>query len=122
MKTKKPHWGDNFYRIVRVNRDGNQSFSNISKVRVENVIDQAQQSAVMYGVNGITLSYQATQVSAVSVRLLDMSGRVLSTQSITPQLGNNFFELSTTNLASGVYFLNISTKDYQHTHKVNVAP
>jgi Concanavalin A-like lectin/glucanases superfamily/Secretion system C-terminal sorting domain len=99
-----PPQGNVFYRIMEVDKDGQESWSSISEVTIGK------------GLTGIHLQNnpvtdQATvinngQILLQRLQVLDVSGRVLIDQA--PYSSNSVLQLGTSSLPSGYYLLRVS--------------
>lgn len=99
-----PPKGNDFYRIMEVDKDGQQSWSSIVEVSVGNVATgvHLQNNPVA---NQVTL-VNSGQVLIQRMQVLDLSGKVLIDQA--PYSTNSVLQLSTSNLPSGYYLLRVS--------------
>ena len=72
--------------------------------------------------NGITqVSVQLDKVSDVTIQVIDAVGNLLSNRLYQNMNGENIYPVDATHLASGVYYLRISTNDKFATKKIIVA-
>ncbi len=67
-----------------------------------------------------TIPYQVKSNSMVSLNIVDVTGKVVLTQSENASAGRHNFNLSTTSLSAGVYFYTVSTTEGSITHKMIV--
>ena len=56
--------------------------------------------------------------SKVIIKLLDFSGKIIVQKEVETTTGNNLINLETTNISSGMYFLNITSDDFIKTIKL----
>ena len=100
-----PPKGSDFYRIMEVDKDGQQSWSSILEVSIGKIATglRLQNNPV---VNEVTLVNNG-QILIQRMQILDISGKVLIDQA--PYSTNSVVQLSTSNLPSGYYLLRVST-------------
>ena len=114
-----PQIGHNYYRLEQVDQDGNLSYS-----KVIDVVWGADGSIVTIYPNPATdklnVDVSTDKVTQMEVRLVDMSGRVVKSVMQQTQKGMNNVTLSLTDIASGVYSVQIYENNALiHTSKVN---
>ncbi len=99
---KAPAYGDNYYRIKKVDLNGVISYSNIAKaaLQISNDIVLMPNPASAY-INVIS------KTSMGQVQLFNAKGQLL--QTIKPQ--SSFYKLETSKLAAGQYFIRIQTNN-----------
>lgn len=66
------------------------------------------------------LSFDAKAAMAMNVSVMDMAGKVLSTQNINAVQGENELTIDATQLSEGVYFIQLQTENAIQTLKLNV--
>lgn len=100
-----PPQGNDFYRIMEVDKDGQQSWSSIVEVAIGNVVTgiHLQNNPVA---NQVTLINNG-EILIQRMQVLDISGKVLVDQA--PYSTNSVLQLSASNLPSGYYLLRVST-------------
>jgi len=99
-----PSKGNDFYRIMEVDKDGQQSWSSVLEVSIGNAATgiHLQNNPVA---NQVTLVNNG-QILIQRMQVLDISGKVLIDQA--PYSTNSVLQLSTSNLPSGYYLLRVS--------------
>jgi len=99
-----PPKGNDFYRIMEVDKDGQQSWSSIVGVAIGNVAAgiHLQNNPVA---NQVTLINNG-QILIQRMQVLDISGKVLVDEA--PYSTNSVLQLNTSNLPSGYYLLRVS--------------
>ena len=113
-----PWVGENFYRLKMVNDDGTFTYS---PVVVVDVTSGGRGVVVLSNPFTTSCTLRVTAVSGgpVSVRLMDLSGRLLSNSVFTLVAGVNTFVLpGTSGLASGVYVVSLVGGEMRETVKV----
>lgn len=95
--------GNNFYRLSQVDIDGNQKILSVKKVTVKPSGAMSLYPNPVVG-NSVTLDYGKTVSSIVSYKLLDVSGKVLSSGKIHQQTQ----ELNLPVLGAGIYTIQLS--------------
>ena len=113
-----PAMGENYYRLKMVNADGTFTYSPIVVVDVSS----GGRGVVVLSnpfVSSCTLRVTVGSGGPVSMRLMDMSGKVLSTSVLTLVAGVNTFVLpGTSGLAAGVYLVSLVGSQVRATVKV----
>lgn len=99
---KTPNYGDNYYRIQKVDVNGVVTYSNIVKAAINLISD------VMIMPNPAEAYLNIISKANISrIQLFDSKGQLLR----TIQSQNNFYKLETGTLAAGEYFLRIQTNN-----------
>ena len=100
-----PLKGNDFYRIMEVDKDGQQSWSSVVEVSIGNATTgvHLQNNPVA---NQVTL-INSGQMLIQRMQVLDISGKVLIDQA--PYSTHSVLQLSIPNLPSGFYLLRVST-------------
>lgn len=70
------------------------------------------------GANTTLFFSSDSQVNDLSVSVIDMTGKVISSQVVTVESGLNRHELNTSELSSGVYFISLKAGSYITTQKL----
>jgi hypothetical protein len=99
-----PSNGNDFYRIMEVDKDGQQSWSSILEISIGKATGIHLQNNPV--VNQVTLVNNG-QILIQRMQVLDISGKVLIDQA--PYSTNSVLQLSTSNLPSGYYLLRVSS-------------
>ena len=98
-----PPEGNDFYRIMEVDKDGQQSWSSILEISIGKAAGIHLQNNPV--ANQVTLVNNG-QILIQRMQVLDISGKVLIDQA--PYSTNSVLQLSTSNLPSGYYLLRVS--------------
>lgn len=109
----KPEIGRNLYRIRQVDTDGRSSYSITVSVQVK--ADGTTVSLLNNPVaNKITLDFLSESRSNIRVRMVDMSGRLVSTKALFVQSGAQRLQVDIpAGTASGLYILQLTDEHGQ---------
>ncbi len=111
FKHYQPIKGNNYYRLKMTDKDGSIKYSNVVLVK----FDGKEGLSIYPNPVNKTLNVicNKEQAEKVIVQITDITGRSLSQQQINLASGNNSFQLNTTKLAKGTYFVvvNGATKE-----------
>ena len=99
---KTPGYGDNYYRIKKVDLNGVISYSNIAKASLQLLND-----IVLMPNPASTYINLFSKTNMGQVQLFDSKGQLL--QTVKPQ--SSFYKLETGKLAAGQYFIRIQTNN-----------
>ena len=114
-----PATGNNYYRLKMVNMDGTFSYSGVVVVNIASGSGNFVQVLGNPFGSSCTIRVMAAEAGPVSVRLADISGRVLWQGSKVLSAGANTFALwQTSSLAKGIYLLTIGETQEQETVKL----
>lgn len=104
----KPIAGNNYYRIRQVDNDGNFKFSDVVKVKV--VIEKTGVTVVANPfVNNITVDFLSPTNQNVSVRIMDISGKVVGQEKWRINKGSSRITYNNvSNLQKGMYIFTVS--------------
>lgn len=96
----------NYYRVKQVDKDGNSSLGNIASVDM-----QRNGSTISIYPNPVrssfTLSYNATRVESVSVRIFNSKGSLVYQGSLSAQNGANLYTIPANTLSKGIYIVQL---------------
>jgi hypothetical protein len=104
--------GIHYYRLKMVEKNGRFTYSRIEWIQLgtnQTIISGLLQNPV-YGGQAVVKVYSAT-VQTADALVVDLSGRVMLSQSLTMQKGDNQVNISVLPLSQGAYFLKLRTKD-----------
>jgi hypothetical protein len=107
-----------YYRIKQVDFDGKYSYS---VVRILNLNSNLVAQPEIYPVpfNGdLKVKMELDTESETELKILDMNGKTVLRKSFEGTKGTNIFNLNTTQLTSGVYFLEISNGGTVYSEKI----
>ncbi len=103
-KDETPFNGVSYYRLNQIDYNGNSTFSDITEVNIN--ADYAVNISPNPTNGNITLKYSCQTCDAISVQVTDLSGKVFSVKAFTQvQKGTNNYEINTSDLAPGMYFI-----------------
>lgn len=97
-------------------------FSEASSAGVENITFN---NNVIIGVNNesdkVMISYDLNQMTKTSINILDLNGKsVYNKNAMNGQIGNNHFDLSTSDFKSGIYIVNFFIDNKPFSKKIVV--
>ncbi|OYU97751.1 MAG: hypothetical protein CFE21_05535 [Bacteroidetes bacterium B1(2017)] len=108
-----------YYRLRQVDFDGVFEYSNVVLVDMDAQSKDAVKVFPNPFVSSIGVNIQSTDAATAKVELVDMQGRILSTETVKLTNGGAYHELATAKqLSSGVYFVNVTTNGVTQTTKV----
>ena len=108
-----------YYRLRQVDFDGNYDYSNIVMVNESNMNGDVVSVYPNPFVNTVNVSIQTTEATTAKVELVDMQGRVITTEVVKVANGGAYHEVKgTNNLSSGIYFVNVTVNGVSQTTKV----
>ncbi len=104
----KPNAGVNLYRIKQFDLDGRVSTSSVAKIKVN--IDKTTANVLANPfINDIVIDFLSKNTEMVSVRVLDITGKLISLDNIKVNSGSSRIQLSkAAQLNSGMYILSIA--------------
>lgn len=109
----KPFTGRNYYRIKQFDLDGKFSYSEIRAVNFG-----AENTVTLYPnpvEDKLNVEIFATQNMEITLQVLDVTGRIISTQSQPIEAGTNTIALQMNPLAAGLYKISVSNgKGFQY--------
>ena len=97
-----------YYRLRQVDLDGKSAVSKIVTVQRKDKRLSLEKAFPMPATNELTVQYSAERAGALSLQLVDVLGRRVSTQNITATEGGNVVKLTLDNVATGAYVLLLS--------------
>ncbi|UOG73120.1 T9SS type A sorting domain-containing protein [Hymenobacter tibetensis] len=99
-----------YYRLHQIDADGADTYSGVEAVRFEKSVQTAIRLYPNPAQAQATLDLREVPAGNYQVQILDMTGRVLSQQTLS---GKQVYELSTTALAPGSYVVQVSGNSVQ---------
>ncbi len=104
----KPNSGVNLYRVKQFDLDGRVSTSSIAKIKVN--IDKTTANVLANPfINDIVVDFSTKNAEMVSVRLLDITGKLIFADNLKVNSGSSRIQLSkAAQLNSGMYILSIA--------------
>lgn len=108
-----------YYRLNQVDFDGKSTLSSIREVSINDVIGDDVRIYPNPFTNEITIETVNTENTISTVQIIDISGRVLMSQTEAVNIGLGTIKLSnTSNLSAGIYLVKISTNGVVKTMKI----
>ncbi len=99
----QPVIGENYYRLKILDKEGSFKYGRIAVVKL-----LSKSSFAIYPnpvKNALTAELYKTQAEKISIKVLDVAGRVLQSKQVQTQLGNNVYQLNTATLSKGTYLI-----------------
>ncbi len=97
--------GTNFYRIKTTDIDGRVKYSQIASVQLGTNISFEVNPTITSGIVNIVLN--AEQRGKVTINVIDMAGKKVSSLQATTQVGVNRNQLDLSTFATGQYYINV---------------
>jgi hypothetical protein len=108
-----------YYRLKQIDFDGEFTYSNVVAVSEEDLLGDDVKVFPNPFVSNIGVSIESSASANASVNVIDMQGRVISTETVNVKSGNNYHEIKNLgNLTNGVYFIKVSVNGLSKTTKV----
>ena len=104
-----PYGGMNYYRLRQVDLDGKTTVSHMAFAKYTSKLVSFEQVYPNPFINELNLVISNAIATEATLSIVDVTGRIVSTQAISLQAGNNSLNLSTTQLAQGIYNLVLRT-------------
>ena len=104
-----PYGGMNYYRLRQVDLDGKATVSYMAFAKYTSKLVSFEQVYPNPFINELNLVISNAVATEATLSIVDVTGRIVSTQAISLQAGNNSLNLSTTQLAQGIYNLVLRT-------------
>jgi hypothetical protein len=102
--------GTHYYKIVIREKTGNRLSSAVKQIVLQSATYIKGLRETVVTSRAIPVLFSSSHQN-ITFRLLDVSGRIIKTQQLKAQKGMNEWSIEMGHLASGVYFLNITTED-----------
>ncbi|MFM2388081.1 MAG: hypothetical protein RL660_2838, partial [Bacteroidota bacterium] len=103
--------GYNYYKLKSVDKSGKAQYSNTIKLHHQ-AIDAAVSVVPNPFTNNINVVVDATADDNVSISIHDASGRIVYTSKAAVKAGKNELSITTSDWASGIYFVNVKQGQY----------
>jgi hypothetical protein len=116
---KDPYSGKNFYRVKRLLKDGNTVFSPVKFVETSYLSSKSEISYVYYQNNALNVNCLSDHAQPLTVKIYDVSGKMLKSQEFSLQQGENKFNLPF-EAQTGMYIVLMQSKHGQITHKITI--
>lgn len=108
-----------YYRLKQIDFNGNFEYSNIITVSIASENTLKISNAFPNPFQGsLNISFTLPSNSDVTISLVDAKGQVVATEEMNGRKGNNNFEFNTSELANGMYFINISANNVNAKYKM----
>ncbi len=104
-----PYGGMNYYRLRQVDLDGKTTVSHMAFAKYTSKLVSFEQVYPNPFINELNLVISNAIAAEATLSIVDVTGRIISTQAVSLQAGNNSLNLSTTQLAQGIYNLVLRT-------------
>lgn len=111
----EPNKGMNYYRLKMVDRDNKFEYSKI--VSMLNMREQLTAIILSTSANQMRINVYSEEKSDATISVVDVAGRVLYSQQATLSAADNILDINT-DIASGMYILNIQTTNGQQVSKM----
>src|SRR5438045_1914306 len=103
--------GDNLYRLVIIDKDGNFTYSKPITIGVEKGISLFVVYPNPFG-KKVQVKFNSDGPDQATMRIIDNTGKVITTQTDPVQKGENRITIKNVdNLPGGIYYLELITKD-----------
>ena len=119
---KAPYEGISYYRLKQTDYNGNFTYSDLREVDFTDINFSFDVYPNPNSNNNINLLINADKGEEFTLSIYDITGRsIYSKQLITQQYGENTFTLDgTSNLAQGIYMINVTSDEEVHSKKLIV--
>ncbi len=109
-----------YYRLKQVDFDGKSTLSPVRSVKLDGYVGIAMKASTDPSRNvRVFVDYGDEQLSKeTTLYLMDISGRILSSQQLELQPGRNTVEFSSTTLGSGIYLIRMDNASHKASAKV----
>lgn len=104
---ENPFTGKNYYRLKQTDFDGNFTYSDVRIVEFEGKEAVLNIFPNPVSFDAVAFQYWAPKENAISINIIDLSGKVILAQEGMAQQGMNYFDLKIEDLPKGVYFVKI---------------
>ena len=118
---KQPLNGSNYYKLVQVDFNGNTDDLGVKVLDFDLKLNNAMVIYPNPAVDKVNININRKFDSATTVKILDLSGKVLQKATIQSQNQPFNYVLNFNNsIKSGIYILNVSSGDYKQSEKLIV--
>lgn len=106
--------GVQYYRLKQIDINGGYTYSNVIRVNRDDV-NKAKVIFSNHVTSSLSLRIIDMETNRLSVKIIDNSGRVIKTQDVKINQGENSFSLNTGAIPAGFYYLVLSGENYKRT-------
>ena len=111
---ERPYIGNNFYRLVMVDKDGSMAYSKIILLSTKNTSSFNVSVCFLSKQNAnIKLVVNSSKKQNINLELIDMGGKLIAQYSININTGLNEIEKQIPGLNNSVYAVKVSTASHQ---------
>jgi hypothetical protein len=107
-----------YYRLKMADKDGQYKYSNIVQAKVEGRRLAIVQVAPNPTISDVNITFDIPEDEDVTIRVIDVNGKLMETQSYLAMSGNNIHTLDLTSYSVGMYWIEISDRTQRVTHKI----
>jgi hypothetical protein len=108
-----------YYRLKQIDFDGQFSYSNVAVVSEDDLLGDDVKVYPNPFVSSVGVNIEASSNTPATVNVVDMQGRVISSEVVNVKSGNNYHEVNNLgSLSNGVYFVKVSVNGLSKTTKV----
>lgn len=112
----KPGTGTNYYRLRQLDKDGKETFSEIVTIKSD---DKIKLEVVSLYPNpskdNVNLVFNSANTNKTNITITSLNGKVVLSQTLNPNKGENKIQLNTGQLPAGNYLINISEMDTENS-------
>lgn len=112
----KPNSGTNYYRLRQLDKDGKETFSEIVTIKSD---DKVKLEVVSLYPNpskdNATLVFNSAIAGKTNVTITNLSGKVVFSQVLSSNKGENKIQLNTAQLSAGNYLINVAEMDTENS-------
>jgi Secretion system C-terminal sorting domain len=112
----KPTNGNNYYKIMQIDNDGNKTYSNTIKMIVSDNTTYTIYPNPIF--SSATIIANTAKAETISIIVRDINGKEIFTQQSLLQKGENKIELPMQNVASGLYTIQITNAKGLRFHQL----
>ena len=108
-----------YYRLKQIDFDGQFSYSNVAVVSEDDLLGDDVKVYPNPFVSSVGVNIEASSNTPATVNVVDMQGRVISSEVVNVKSGSNYHEVKNLgSLSNGVYFVKVSVNGLSKTTKV----